>query len=93
MLRLQFPDGYKIPPHWHPNVERITVISGTFHLGKGEQFDQRAAEALPTGSYTSMPVGMRHFAWSEGQTTIQIATLGPWKIHYVNPSDDPRRKR
>src|SRR5687768_60006 len=26
-MRLQLPNGYKLPPHWHPNVERVTVIS------------------------------------------------------------------
>lgn len=91
-MRLKLPNGYEIPPHWHPNVERVTVISGTFHLGMG---DQRSADAqaLPAGSYSFMPPGMRHFAWAEGDTVVQIATLGPWAINYVNPSDDPRRKQ
>src|SRR4051812_28406598 len=35
-LRLMLPDGYQIAPHFHPGVERLTVISGTFHLGMGE---------------------------------------------------------
>ena len=37
-LRLQLPDGFSIPPHWHPAVEHVTVISGTFNLGMGEKF-------------------------------------------------------
>lgn len=92
-LRLQLPDGYKIPAHWHPNVERVTVISGTFHLGMGEKLDPKTAEALPAGSYVFMEPGMRHFAWTEGPTVIQFTTVGPWAINYVNPSDDPRRKK
>jgi hypothetical protein len=57
--------------------------------------DRRAAgaHALPAGSYTFMPPEMRHFAWAEGETVIQLATIGPWEIHYVNPSDDPRRRQ
>jgi quercetin dioxygenase-like cupin family protein len=92
-MRLKFPDGYRVPPHWHPNVERVTIISGTLHLGMGDSFDQGAAHTLPAGSYGFMPPGMRHFAWTEGETVLQLATVGPWEINYVNPSDDPRRQK
>jgi quercetin dioxygenase-like cupin family protein len=91
-MRLIFPDGYVIPPHWHPNVERVTVIEGRFLLGAGEEVDPVAAETLLPGSYTVMPPGMRHFAISEGETVIQITTVGPWEINYVRPEDDPREQ-
>ena len=90
-MRATLPSGYKIPPHFHPCPERLTVLSGTFHLGAGEKVDERAAKALRTGSYTSMPKEMRHFAWTEGETVLQISTIGPWGITYVNPADDPRK--
>jgi len=32
-IRLKMPDGYKIAPHWHPNRENVTVISGNFKVG------------------------------------------------------------
>lgn len=91
-MRLKLPSGYRIPPHTHPNVERVTVISGTFNLGMSGTFDQAAAHALPAGSYTFMQPGMKHFAWADGETVVQITTIGPWKINYVNPADDPRRR-
>lgn len=84
------PDGFQIAPHWHPNVERVTVISGTFRLGHGEELDSQAATPLEPGSYVSMPPGMRHFAIAEGETIIQLTSIGPWIINYVNPADDPR---
>jgi quercetin dioxygenase-like cupin family protein len=90
-IRAKFPDGYKIPPHFHPNPERVTVLSGTFHLGMGDKLDKDAAKSLPVGAYTSMPKGMHHYAWSEGETTVQISSMGPWGITYLNPSDDPRK--
>ena len=89
-MRAKLPDGFKVPPHWHPGVERVTVLSGTFHLGAGEKFDKSSAQALPAGSYSSMQPGMKHFGWAQGETVIQIATEGPWGITYVNPADDPR---
>lgn len=89
-MRLKLPDEYAIPPHWHPNVERVTVISGSFLLGSGESFHRTTAERLEAGSYTSMPPGMRHYAYVEGETTVQLTSVGPWEIHYVNAEDDPR---
>ena len=91
-MRVKLPDGYRLPPHFHPTHERLTIISGTFHLGHGEKFDKSAARAMPTGAYSSMPPNMRHFAWAEGETIVQVATIGPWGITYVNPADDPRKK-
>jgi len=32
VMRIRVPDGYRIPPHWHPKTERVTVMSGTFNL-------------------------------------------------------------
>ena len=40
-MRLWLPDGFKIPPHSHPKVEHITVISGTFNLGMGDRKSTR----------------------------------------------------
>lgn len=91
-LRIRMPDGYRISPHWHPNVERVTVLTGTFRLGHGDDFDAAATTPLDAGSYTSMPPGMRHFAITEGETVIQLTSVGPWIINYVDPDDDPRRR-
>src|SRR5437879_13049052 len=38
-VRLDMPSGYKIPPHFHPTVEHVTVISGTFLVGMGDSLD------------------------------------------------------
>jgi quercetin dioxygenase-like cupin family protein len=89
-MRLRFPDGYKIPPHTHPKVEHVTVLSGTFHLGIGEVFDQAASQAMPAGTFGFWPAGMKHFAWTKGETVVQVHGIGPWKIEYLNPADDPR---
>jgi quercetin dioxygenase-like cupin family protein len=91
-LRIKIPDGGYISPHWHPNVERVTVLSGNFLLGKGEKMDKNKADRLEPGSYTSMPPGMRHFAVAEGETIIQLTSVGPWVINYINPDDDPRKR-
>jgi hypothetical protein len=93
LMRLWLPDGMKIQPHWHPKVERITVISGTFNLGMGEKFDQAATRAMPAGTYGFWAADMRHFAWAKGDTVLQLHGIGPWSITYVNPADDPRNAK
>jgi hypothetical protein len=44
-FRLKFPADYKVPAHWHPAIEHVTVISGTFHMGTGDKLD--AAKTKP----------------------------------------------
>src|SRR4051794_13759036 len=31
--RIMLPDGFKVPAHWHPNAERVTILQGTLYLG------------------------------------------------------------
>ena len=92
-LRALLPDGYKIPPHTHPKIEHVTVISGTFYLGMGEKFDQSAGHEMSAGAFGFWPAGMTHFAWTKGETIIQVHGVGPWGITYLNPADDPRNAR
>ena len=90
-MRLMFPAGYSVPPHFHSQIEHLTVISGKIHLGMGEKFDKAAGRELSAGDFVFMPVGMRHFAWTDGETVIQLHGQGPWTITYVTPQDDPRK--
>ena len=91
-MRLKVPDGYRIAPHWHPAHEHVTVISGIFNIGMGSQFDESKGKALPAGGFAHMAPRMHHFAWSTGETIVQVHGVGPWAINYVNPEDDPRKK-
>ena len=91
-MRLWFPAGFKIPAHWHPADEHITVISGTFLMGLGDKFDSEKLQALPVGSFGVMLTGTKHFAMVKEETTVQLHGVGPWGINYVNPADDPRKK-
>jgi quercetin dioxygenase-like cupin family protein len=92
-MRLKLPAGYKVPPHTHPGFERLTVIEGTFMLGHGEKWDQAAMKEWTPGSYVSMPPGMKHYAQAKTDTVVQLTTVGPWGITYLNPADDPRNAK
>ena len=91
-LRLKLPEGYSVPPHTHPVDEVVTVISGTFALGMGETADQSKAQFLPAGSFFALAPGTPHYVFIDEETVIQISTIGPWGLTYVNPEDDPRPK-
>jgi len=93
LVRFQFPQGYHVPAHTHPKTERVTVISGALYLATGEALDRSSAKKLPAGSFGYWPAGMKHAAWSEGETIIQLHGTGPWQINYVNPADDPRNAK
>ena len=91
VLRAKLPDGYKVPPHWHPTDENITVLQGTLLVGQGERFDPATMEEMPANSFMCMPKSMRHFAMAKGETIIQVHGIGPFEFNYINPADDPRR--
>jgi hypothetical protein len=88
-MRLRLPDGYRVMPHWHPMTERVTVLSGTLQLGFGDTFDASKTHALPTGTFGYWTPGVHHFAYAQGETVLQLNSVGPWKLIYVNPADDP----
>ena len=89
-MRLKFPSGTKVRPHFHSDTEHATVVSGTLHIGMGEHFDSTAVKTLNAGSFGYWLAGTRHFAWFEGETILQVSGMGPWTVTYVNPADDPR---
>ncbi|HWQ37061.1 MAG TPA: cupin domain-containing protein [Burkholderiales bacterium] len=91
-FRLRFPANYRIPPHWHPAVERVTVLSGTFFMGVGDKLDPQASMPLQPGSMMILQPKTHHFAWTQGEVIVQLNGIGPWGITYVNPADDPRRQ-
>lgn len=92
VVRAKFPAGYKVAPHTHPNDENVTVISGMFHVGIGDKFDESKGQAVRPGGYIQVPKGVQHFAWASQDTVIQLHGVGPGGIAYVNAADDPRKK-
>jgi hypothetical protein len=93
VIRAKLPDGYKVAPHWHPTDENVVVLSGTFVVGTGDKFDEKAMTSLPTGSFVRMPKLMHHSAMAKGETVIQVHGVGPFAVTYVDPKDDPRKKK
>jgi len=87
VLRLRCADGAKIPAHWHPTDENVTVLKGTFLFGMGDTFDESKMQTMNVGNFVSMPKEMRHYAMSKGETIVQVHAMGPFKVNWVNPSE------
>jgi quercetin dioxygenase-like cupin family protein len=88
---IAFPSGYRIPPHFHPSAENVTVKSGTFLYGMGDKLDRKAMKPMKKGESGSIPANMHHYAQARGKTTVEVSSTGPFVINYVNPSEDPQK--
>ena len=91
-FRVKFPADYKLPAHWHPVTDHVTVLSGTLNYGFGDKLDTEKTKALTPGSTVITPPKTNHFLWTSEETVVQVHGVGPMDIHYVNPEDDPRKK-
>ena len=83
VIRLQFPDGYRFPPHWHPMAENLTVLSGTFLLGMGNKTDESKVVSYSPGAFMAIPAKMAHFGGAKGVTVVQLHGQAPFKIELV----------
>lgn len=79
VFQLRFAAGGKIPAHWHPVDENVTVISGTFMAGMGDSYDAAKMTTLPAGTYVFMPKRMHHFAGTKDGALVQVHGVGPSK--------------
>jgi quercetin dioxygenase-like cupin family protein len=93
IVRLKAPDGYRVAPHTHPGDEHVTVLKGTFVVGMGEKWDDKAMKTFAVGMHTMAPKDMPHFATFRGETILEIVGIGPFAMKYVNPADDPSLKK
>ena len=89
-LRLKMPAGYRVPRHWHPADEQVTLVAGDLTLSMGEAATAHA-QTLGAGDYVNLPARMQHEASTKSGAVVQINAMGPFEITYVDPEDDPRK--
>jgi len=93
VVRLSFPAGYKIPPHWHPTAEHVHIRSGEFLVGMGDALDQSKTMKMAAGDTGSIGAKMHHFAIAPVPTVLSIRAEGPFAMTYVNAADYPRKTK
>ena len=93
-MLLRVGPNTKIEAHAHPDDRVATVISGTWYFGYGKEFSESALKTLPAGSVYTEPPNANHFAMTRGEgVVIQITGNGPSGTAYVNPANDPARRK
>jgi anti-sigma factor ChrR (cupin superfamily) len=93
VIRLRATDDAKIPPHWHPTDEYVTVLAGDFSAGMGRTWDDAQLKTAPVHTAAMMPARMPHYAQLKKGAEVQVNGAGPFVINYVNPADDPNKKK
>ena len=91
-LQVSMPNGYRIPPHYHPGYEHVEVKEGTLHVGMGDRIDPKQTRALTVGDSATAPAGMHHWSITEGRTVLAVTFMGPYTITYVRAEDAPRQR-
>src|SRR5260370_36973827 len=86
IVRLRVPDGWKIPPHFHPAEEHVTVIQGAFWMGMGDKFYESALKEMPVGGFHAIPKRVHHFGMAYGQTIIRLHAVRPAGVTDLNPA-------
>jgi len=91
-IMLRVPAHTRIAAHSHRDDRVATVISGTWHIGYGDKFDEAKLKALPPGSFYTEPPSRNHFAETRDEpVVVQITRFGPSSTEYVDASQDPRK--
>jgi quercetin dioxygenase-like cupin family protein len=90
-IELSMPDGYRMPPHFHPTDERVEVKQGTLLVGMGDRLDARKTLPLAVGDTILAPAGFHHYSVAKGTTVVSVTFIGPYTITYVHAYEAPRQ--
>jgi hypothetical protein len=93
VIRLRATADAKIPPHWHPTDEYVTILAGEAAIGMGKTWDDAQLKPGPVHTVAMMPSHMPHYAQFKSGAEVQVSGQGPFVINYVNPADDPNKKK
>jgi uncharacterized RmlC-like cupin family protein len=84
-ILLRVPANTRIQAHTHTDDRIATVVSGTWHFGYGDAFDESRLKALPPGSFYTEPPDLAHFARTGAEPVVlQITGIGPTDTQYVS---------
>jgi quercetin dioxygenase-like cupin family protein len=79
-----------IQAHSHRDDRMAVVVSGEWHFGYGNHFNEELLKTLPPGSVYSEPGGQTHFAQTENEpVVVEISGYGPTDTRYFDPINDP----
>jgi quercetin dioxygenase-like cupin family protein len=78
VIRVRFRAGTYSQPHYHPNDRHVTVISGVWYTGTGNEVNWDKSVALYPGSYMLHPGGAVHWDGAmDEDVVVEIKGMGP----------------
>jgi len=89
---ISMPNGYRIPPHFHPSPTHVEVREGTLLVGMGDKVDPKRSRPLAAGDSATVPAGMHHFWIARGPAVVSLTFTGPFTITYLRAEEAPRRR-
>jgi quercetin dioxygenase-like cupin family protein len=83
-VRVALAPHTQAKPHVHRDNRSVTVLSGTWSMGYGAHFDEKALKALPPGSVYTEPAGQAHFSQAGNEPVVILVTgYGPSDTKFV----------
>jgi quercetin dioxygenase-like cupin family protein len=82
-VRFRLPDGFTVPPHFHPADEHVLVIRGHYAHGFGDVVDTTRMRWLAPGQRAVLPAGSHHYTRARGDTETEVSGMGPFTVTYV----------
>lgn len=92
-IRLKLPANYQVAPHSLSAAQRATVISGSVNVAMGDKMDTSTGTLLTAGSFVTIPANKHYYIWTSEDSVIQVSTMGPLTVKYVDPKNDPRKNK
>jgi len=89
VIRIRSKGEVKVPPHWHPTDEHVTVLAGSFLMARGDKYDGSKLIELKAGAHSVMPATVPHFGLHKAGNVVEVYGEGPFAPTFVNPEDDP----
>ena len=83
VVRFRLPDGFTVPPHYHPVDEHVRVIRGAYGHGFGDVVDTTKIRWLRPGEHAVLPATVHHYTRARGATETEVSGVGPFTVTYV----------
>lgn len=78
VMLVRWPPRHMSQPHWHEHNRYITVLSGTWWVGTGPNFDPNRTVAMPAGSVVTHFARHVHYDGAKAEGCIlEIVGQGP----------------
>jgi quercetin dioxygenase-like cupin family protein len=78
---VRWPAHTTLKAHSHPDDRYGIVLSGTFHHGYGDKFDETKLEVRPAGTFFTEPRQVRHFGATRDEgAVLYFVGIGPTSV-------------